>query len=731
MTTTVEVRRGGSYEAIDYDDFRIDIGVSDVLVAPEATVTTQARESIDANQDIRITIDGTVRFEGVTESSGTKRANGQVRLNCEHPAAALFEDTVTFTETGSPTDLDVLQAALANAERGGDFALSYDGSATALDSDYDADGRNLKTVFRDMMDRTSRVWWIDPATTTITVQPRGFRGTWQSLSSAADGISVQSFDEGSVDTVRNFVRVNATNEEVQSTTAEDSASVSEYGRRAETINIGYASTQLEALAMANELLIPDPLAEAEVLVPNDIGVDITEPLANYTVDVTDQAKNINGADLLIEQQTIEQGRVTLKAGEGTGVDLSSLNRKSKSQEDSFQGDELAKIRGTLDEVDDGQNFSRVLSSALSGNVPLLEQAIGDLDNIEDGQTFARVNQGNVDSNNFVLLASSVGDLDDIDDGDNFGKVLTTALDAGEIILSEAVGDLDDIENGSSFGKVSTTFLTPGSGVFAQGVELDDSRSLDDITVEDIDKGDATVIDGGEILTSSLTADEIDTLDLDTDQLSVTTPSGSGSLEFTATDLGFGFGDSVQIAPGGGASALLGGSGAAFVSVWTEDVFKDTDNSGSVGSPSTAFADMYAYTYNTPAGLEIDGDTIRTPGAGVGNSGVTGNYWQGVRSDAYFEESPEPLDGVDLDELCECGGWYDPPEYIRRESARKEAQAEGDGDVPADGLGDPSGLELGTVANYLLETCRSQQERINDLEARLSKLEQCLSDRGSN
>ncbi|MFW5896338.1 MAG: hypothetical protein ACOCUA_03035, partial [archaeon] len=336
--TTVEVRRDGDWEEIDFgENWRIVNGVHDATVAPSATIPTQAREDITAGQDIRITEDGSTLFEGITESGGRKRTGGQVQLNCEHPAAALFEETVSFTESGSPTDEDVLLAALSDADSGGDFTLDYSGSATTLDSEYDADDRPVKQVFRDMMDRTSRTWWIDPAGTTINVQPRGDRGTWESLDAQDDGVEVRSFDSGSVDTVRNYVTVNATGGTRETATASDSDSIDDYGRRAKSFNIGYADTEAEAKAVAEALRIPEPLAQGEILVPNTDSVgDITQPLPNYYVDLTDDERAIDADDLLVEKQTLEQGRVTLKVGEGSGVSIANNNRESKSRIDTTE-----------------------------------------------------------------------------------------------------------------------------------------------------------------------------------------------------------------------------------------------------------------------------------------------------------------------------------------------------------------------------------------------------------
>jgi len=54
------------------------------------------------------------------------------------------------------------------------------------------------------------------------------------------------------------------------------------------------------------------------------------------VDVTDDAKGVSETGLVIEKQTIEQGRATLEIGEGSGVNLASVNRKSKSVGDTTE-----------------------------------------------------------------------------------------------------------------------------------------------------------------------------------------------------------------------------------------------------------------------------------------------------------------------------------------------------------------------------------------------------------
>jgi hypothetical protein len=412
--------------------------------------------------------------------------------------------------------------------------------------------------------------------------------------------------------------------------------------------------------------------------------------------------------LTIERQIIEEGRMTVDLGGARARGTVAVNRQSKSQEDKFEGDDLSKVDGDLDDVEDGSNFGRILQSAIQSGKHTLQAAVGDLDNIEDGGTFARVREGNVDSDNFVLLATSVGDLDDIDDGSNFGRVSTTALDAGEIVLAEAIGDLDDIEDGTDFGKVDITNLTSGGAVFATGVELRDGRELDDITEIDPEKSNATVIDGDNILTGSIQATEIDTLVLDTDQLKVGFDADT-ELEFVENSLG-----DTALRP-------------------------EFDERGYIGDPSHRF-DVGFYSVLDSDSIGTDDITVNSSGANivtvfadngaslrpsVDNEGALGTNvaaWSAIVAHNVNELTPapmdtdDPVDGLDLDELKDTS-WKRPPAYVAQRKATAQDDREYIRQNPS-----KNGVELGHMTNYLLETCKEQQRRIDDLEERLSALE---------
>jgi hypothetical protein len=625
MTTTIEVDRAGTWEAIDYDNFEIVVGVHETTIAPSARVQTQAREAIEANQPIRIDIDGTIRFEGTTESAGTVRPNGLVEISCEHDAASLFEDSVTFSLSGPPTDEAVLNEALANASEGGDFSVSYPGTAQTLNDSYEADNRSLKAVFRDMADRSNRVWWVDPAANVINVEPRGFRGTWNTLTASSDGIDIQSFDEGSVDTVRNAVTVISTRGEGVEATAEDATSIAEYGRRTgnSPYNIGYAATQAEAQAVANELLIPDPLAQARVVVPASVG-GVDAPLANYTVDISDASKDVDGADLLVEEQTIRQGRATLRAGEGAGVDLASLNRKSKSRGDkTAAGAVINNARLADDSVDTDQLV----------NTAVIEAKLAD----------AAVATAKLENN--AVINGKLDDLSVSETKIQDGSIATPKLQAEAVTANEIEADT-----------ITAAQIAAGT---ITALEID----ADTITAAEIAAGTITAL---EIAAGTITANEIDVLDLDAGELSVSDPDSDAAWEFRASS--FGLLGGLTFVPTGNDPAFIGTGPNPVASIVATTVEPSGDDSGSVGSDSFAYDEMWAYDYfdaATGSSINDGGDPLRDLSKGTG-----------------------------------------PPEHAK---ARND-----DGEVV--------GTSLSELAHSLMDICRAQQRRVEDLEDTVDDLE---------
>jgi hypothetical protein len=630
MTTTVEVERSGTFEAIDYQDFKIELGTSVVQVAPTAEILTVAQESTQPAQRVRITIDGTRRFEGVTRSAGKIRQNGSKELTVEHDVVGLMDESVDVS-LSSPTDQEVLRAALDNSNRGGTYTLDFVPSATTLSNDYDVSGRQVKRIFRDIMDRTGYVWRVDPTGETVHVETRGGRGLWQSFDAQTDNIGVVSFDDGSAKSVINDVEVIGTGGEAVSATASDSSSISTYGRRTgdSPYKISYVTTQTEAQSVADSILQPDPLPAAEILVGANAGT-VDAPQINQTVDLTDATKDISAPGLTITKQTIEQGRATLNIGGDAGGSIERVNRNSKSQNDV---------------TDPGSvyNSDRIADDAIQ------QSKLADL-----AVSLQKVQDGAIDT---VKIS---------DDAVEAPKVLAGTLTANEIAANT-------------------------------------------LTANEITSGTITAL---EIAADTLTANEIDVLDLDTQELKIGTPDDEKIIFEVNTVSNT---DIPVMRPLSDVLADIGNNLNRF-----RRVFAETFDGGSIvisGGIESTFApdgvgsDILVITANSSqTSLQPRNDNSCFVGTSI-------EAFSEMHAHNFVTASPDPIDSVDCDGLCDID-WYENPPGVVRQRARELGPT--DSEIP--GGRDHAPVELGTMANWLLETCKAQQDRIDSLEERLSAIE---------
>ncbi len=153
-------------------------------------------------------------------------------------------------------------------------------------------------------------------------------------------------------------------------------------------------------------------------------------------------------------------------------------------------DDVTGIHGSLDDIEDGVNYSKVVASALRDGAVLLSQAVGNIDDIANGVLYGKVLLGDLDGGH-ILLGSTIGNLDDVDDGSTYGKVLLTDISAGHIRLASAEGNLDDIKDGS-YAKVLSTDISAGHILLASTVgsldDIEDGTEYGKIAVTDISSG---------------------------------------------------------------------------------------------------------------------------------------------------------------------------------------------------------------------------------------------------
>jgi len=714
MTTVQRFDDGtGSWVDItDYGAFQIDNGVSDVRLAPEATFEFPRTATVAAGTRLRVQEAGTTIFEGnVVRTQPQAGANGRaMRVDAEHDAFGLFDDTVTLSVSG--TDEDVLDAALSAAA--GTWTLAYDGAATPLADTYDVERRSVKRVFRDMVERVGRIWWVD-VDHTIHVATLGAGGQLASVDTSADAAAVTQYTPDDVDTVVNDVTVTGTGGEAVTGTATDQGSIDEYGRQPESVNVSYITTAAEADDYAAALLNPEPDAQATVRVAAS-AADVAEPVVNQTLAVTDtQGTGLEGT-LPIESQTVTQGSAELGLGEGEGVNLAQFNRSEKSKADRT---EPGSVYGNDRIADDAIDTAQLRDTAV------------DQFKLKDGAVESiKLADGSVLTTKLDNLAVTETKIED--DSISTPKLQAGSVEADKIETGTITGtEFDRVVNGEVVDTENIISLLADKVIFA-----DTNDTVDGLTTPE---GGTTVIEGGKIETNSLTANQIDTLDLDTNQLSVT--DGFEGIEF-------GVDTTVTMRPVGDELAQLGESTNRFDAVYARGVdaeqFIGSGNSfldtlvvsndltvnGALNIDSLQIDDL-SVPFDASVGGDLtvedtaEADTVLPiNGSATGNVGVTGDYWEGMRADAYFEETPfavaDTRADVDLAELRESS-WSDPPAYVAEGSRAKQGTAEG-GLATGAGDGSERGVELGHMANYVFEVCKAQQEHIADLTARVDDLE---------
>ena len=135
------------------------------------------------------------------------------------------------------------------------------------------------------------------------------------------------------------------------------------------------------------------------------------------------------------------------------------------------------IYNSLDDIPDGTIYERVVASALQDGQVLLTQAIGNLDDVQDGVAFAKVLGSYINADGSIDWTQV--NFDTIPDGVLYGKLLSSALTSGLVYM-------DNIVNGT-YGKIKL------AGLSADGFVLLDS-----------------VVDGtyGKVLSTSITAGKI-------------------------------------------------------------------------------------------------------------------------------------------------------------------------------------------------------------------------------
>jgi len=697
---------------IDYRDVELTRGISPARPTPEATVR-RVPSVVETGDSITISEGGTTLFTGQVARPKVK-SGGSRDLTCEHALAPLFEESVDVPPTTSVQS--ALSSALSNASTSA--TLSFVGGDVTLGDDYQATDRSVKRIFRDLTERTGRVWRIEDPDT-VVVEPLGAGPTIQ-INTTADAAVVDSYDPGDVRTVVNDVTVNGTGGERVTGTDSDATSINDYGTRSETTNVEYIRTESEADDYASELLVPEPLAAADVRVGATV-TDIVSDRTNAVIDLTDPSRDIAGVQLVIEEQTnTSGGSAVFSAGEGAATDLVERNRQAKSDEDTtepgsvYNTDRIADDAINSDKLGpDSVTVSELADDAVTSD-KIFPQAVVEGALADDAVARAKVQTSAI---NAARLADSAVETAKIAQAAiNGDKIQTGAVGASKLFIADWIpiglsftddnpgtGDVswnshqlvyDGQTYDISAGSTSATYIYwfEGDG-FYQSSNFKPSLGPDDALVCINDDGSAnqilqaTSIHGGSIVTNTvdtaelragaitadeidanaITADKIDVLDLDTDQLTISDPDDPNTgIEFQMDNSILRVLPNAQVAFGNQTTpfSFMAATTAQFNTI----VPTQGDNSGFVGQEGNAFIEMVAYDF-------ID--------ASSGSSITDGG---------------DPLAGL--------ADGHGPPDTCE----------------VCDDDGERKGYSINQMARDAWDVIRAQQRRIDDLETRLAALE---------
>jgi len=676
VTTSVELERAGTFEAITYGDFEIENGTSDVRIAPEATITTANSVPVESNQRVRIVIDGVTRFTGRTTSEGTRRRNGQRRVRAEHEAYRVFDEAVSVGPSSDAAT--VLSDAIAATSFAAGLSVNYTGTSETLTEDYDVTNRKVKSIFRDIVDRTNRVWWT-AADGTITVQPRGGRGEWASVSSPGDDAAIDSYEAGDTRSVTNDVTVVGTGEERVEGNATDSASIDEYGRRSETFNLQYVTTASEADAAAAELLQPTPLDSASVIVGGSVGTDPDQNLANYTISLTDPSFELSSESFVIESQSVEQGRVTLDVGEAATNGIDTVNRASKSNGDVT---DLGNVVGSGQLGNDSVDTPQLVDTAV------IEDKLADL---------------------------SVSETKITDDSISTPKLQAGAITADKITAG-TITALEIASGTITANEISTLELE--TGILSIGTDADQPLTF---TTEAVGSSTAVRIDPNGLATLGADSNRftrgyfdrfrVNFLGVENDIFPVNTGIDMGSL---SDPFGTLYADNLSINDG--------------VNV---DGFLDADSifsNGTITAQGDLDVDDITCDFIDCTNITIEGDiydietvsvdfaaSLRPSSDNEGALGTLSGAWSTVRAHNFDIATPEPLSDVSCRDVTGYD-WHNPPECV----AQKKAPAGDDREYKR--FNPSKGIEMGHMTNWLLEVTKDQQNVIESLESTVDDLE---------
>jgi hypothetical protein len=317
-------------------------------------------------------------------------------------------------------------------------------------------------------------------------------------------------------------------------------------------------------------------------------------------------------------------------------------------------------------------------------------------------------------------AKSAGDV--TEPGSVYGndRIGDDAIDSAQLVDSAVIeSKLDDLAvtlNKVDFDAIDETKIqddavtTPklvANAVIAAKI------AADTITANEIAAGTITAL---EIAADTLTANEIDTLDLDTQQLFIGTDTTTG-LEFEV-DLS---NDWVKMLPSStGAFCVIGESGREIASVNTQSTSATNFVGAGTDTKTTASSSLEVLAQGATERIIFQEDSNETEivpeSDGVGQVGDPFLAFREMNAESFNTQSAPSFAGDACRDLSAADyGAKDLPKWVLPDAPDDDVLA-----TDRDANGDR--ISLGRMCSWLLSICQSQEERLEKMDKRLSRLE---------
>ena len=731
VTTIIEYSPdgGSSWNGIDYRDYEIRNGTGRNLLAPMAKVWTNSLVDISRDDLLRIKIGGTRRFEGYSKSDGQVDTGGILTIEARGYGYEIMNEVISLnlSNVSPETVLENTLDESSNADYDSTNLNTTSATNITLDS-FDVD-QKMSQIFQDMMSRAGYIIRIFPDKT-INFEPYKEEGDMGEIMD----FQVKEYTPNDKSTVINKVTVYGTYEgNVYNGVAEDYTYVGSGEKRERVYNVKYVYSDAEAENLAEKRLRPEPEDTGTLTV---FGSDFTSSnKANYTLDFYSEEHGLgssgNKITVVVEEQKIRENYMELKVGGGASYGQFQSGLKTYSDDDKTgPGKQWSDIYDDghmpVDDATENQIYwQSTTPSGTDGDIWVNTSNMSIYTN--DAGSWTQSTWESVDEDRLENLSVSAPKIQDL--AISNAKIQEDAVNTPELVdlaIEETKIDNESISTPKVQADAIDTNEIHTNAVKANEVDADAIDTIH-ITADAVEAGqilageigtghlDAGAVTADKIRSSTITANEIDVLDLDTAQFTVG-DQGSNSV--------FVFGYS---------------SGS-------DEVFMYPDNAGGLlGLDPYPFYRLY-----------IESLRPHTYGP-AGSCGDSTYYWDSVYADTYYGKTtsiqsftPPDYEEYTLDKLMD---WrfdnHELPDFvimptIIEKRAKKENISEKKAkekllddlndnsienkietieDLPEDSFPiDKNPVGIDRMIPVLLRVCQDQQEVIDSLEKRIEKLE---------